>query len=55
MGLDFPSLHDKIWQEEMYPLMAELRGMSVFGEQLVEGGSPWALIVLSITLTEHTI
>lgn len=55
MGLDFPSLHDKIWQEEMYPLMAELRGMSVFGEQLVEGGGPWALIVLSITLTQHMI
>lgn len=37
----------------MYPLMVELRGMSMSGEELTEGGHPLALIVLSITLTKH--
>lgn len=54
MGLDFPWLHGKAWQGEMYPLMAELRGMSISGEELIEGGHPLALIMLSITLTKHS-
>lgn len=36
----------------MDPLMAELRGMSMSGEELMEGGHPLALSVLSITLTK---
>lgn len=52
MGLDFPWLHGKAWRGEMYPLTAELRGMSMAGEELTEGGHPLALIVLSITLTK---
>lgn len=36
----------------MYPLMVELRGMSMSGEELMEGGHPLALSVLSITLTK---
>lgn len=50
MGLDFPWLHGKTYRGEMYPLMVELRGMSVSGEGLTEGGHPLALMVLSITL-----
>lgn len=38
----------------MDPVMAELRGMSMSGEELTEGGHPLALIVLSITLTKHS-
>lgn len=54
MGLDSPWLHSKVWRGEMYPLMAELRGMSMSEEELAEGGHPLALIVLSITLTKHS-
>lgn len=39
----------------MHPLMAELRDMSMSGEELGERCLPLALIVLSITLTEHTV
>lgn len=39
----------------MHPLMAELRDMSMSGEELVEGCLPLALIMLSIILTEHTV
>lgn len=51
LGLDFPWLNGKVWQWDTSPLMAELRGMSVSGEEWMEGGHPLALAVLSITLT----
>lgn len=51
LGLDFPWLHSKAWQGDTSPPMAELRGMSVSGEEWMEGGHPLALAVLSITLT----
>lgn len=54
MGLDFLSLHSTM-AKGMHPLMAELRDMSMSGEELVERCLPLALIVLSITLTEHTV
>lgn len=55
MGLDFPWLHGKTYRGEMYPLMVELRGMSVSGERLTEGGHPLALTLLSITLIKRSM
>lgn len=51
LGLDFPWLHGKVWQWDTSPPMAVLRGMSMSGEEWMEGGHPLALAMLSITLT----
>ena len=54
VGLDFPWLPGKAWRGEMHPRMVELRGMSVAGEELTEGGPRLALIGLPIALTKHS-